>query len=66
MLRVIEDGTASFECPAKGSPTPKILWRRMPHGTVLNSEDENVQLEGIGVNRNILLIKALKPEDAGR
>uniref|UniRef100_A0A915P5D8 Ig-like domain-containing protein n=1 Tax=Meloidogyne floridensis TaxID=298350 RepID=A0A915P5D8_9BILA len=66
LLRVIEGGTASFECPAKGSPTPKILWRRMPHGTVINSEDENVQLEGIGVNRNILLIKALKPEGAGR
>nr|CAD2157874.1 unnamed protein product [Meloidogyne enterolobii] len=66
LLRVIEGGTASFECPAKGSPTPKILWRRMPHGTVLNSEDENIHLEGIGVNRNILLIKALKPEDAGR
>lgn len=66
LIRVIEGGTASFECPAKGLPTPKIIWRRMPDRTVIDNLYEDIQLTGNGMKNNILKIKNLKEENAGR
>jgi hypothetical protein len=60
LFRVAEGADLALECPARGVPSPTVVWRRPPANDQLDTEVDEA------TSRERLLLGQLTPADAGR